>query len=192
MRFTLPPLKRLALILFVLTPLVAWALVKPVRVVAPSLAGVTCMSPSLCLDDETRHGEATDLYAEALRFVASQVGDIHHPPRFVFCSTPACAKSFGLGERAAVTVGTFGTVISPRGWHPHFVRHELIHHLQAERLGTLTLLRKPTWFVEGMAYALSDDPRQPLAEPFETHRHEFMAWWSRVGAQRVWHEARRL
>lgn len=192
MRLTIPPLKRLALVLLVVTPLAAWALVKPVRVVAPSLAGVTCLSHSLCLDEQTRQDEALQLYADALAFVAGHVGDIRKPPRFVFCSTPVCAQSFGLGERAAVTVSTFGTVISPRGWAPHFVRHEMIHHLQAERLGTLTLLRKPTWFVEGMAYALSDDPREPLAEPFEGHRRQFLRWWSALDPQRVWQEAKRL
>lgn len=57
----------------------------------------------------------------------------------------------------------WATSAIPRGWEPHFVRHEMIHHLQAERLSTLTLLLKPRWFVEGMACALSDDPREPLA-----------------------------
>jgi hypothetical protein len=68
-------------------------------------------------------------------------------------------------------------VIGPRAWKPFYVRHELIHYSQAERLGTLSLLLKPQWFVEGMAYALSQDPRAPLAEPFESYRRSFLAWY---------------
>jgi hypothetical protein len=72
------------------------------------------------------------------------------------------------------------------------VRHELIHYAQAERLGTLRLLFKPQWFVEGMAYALSQDPREPLTEPFESQRKRFRAWYAGVGKQGLWQAARDL
>lgn len=184
---------RLALLLLVVVPVVAWALVKPVRVFAPGLAGMDCAQGSpVCVEDPVRDAEARQLLADGMAFVASHVAPVEGSPRLVFCSTQACADTFGLGQRAAVTTGTWGTVIGPRAWAPHYVRHELIHHLQGQRLGLLPRLFKPAWWVEGMAYALSEDPRTPLAEPWEGRRREFNAWYARVGAGGLWGEAGRL
>jgi hypothetical protein len=110
-----------------------------------------------------------------------------------FCSSEGCAKSFGIKGNAAHHVGTFGIVIGPKGWHAHFVRHELIHHLQMENLGSLhALMFTPTWFIEGMAYSLSEDPRRPLAQPFEEWRKQFESWHPTVSQQDFWVRAREL
>lgn len=188
----LPLLLRLAILIFVLAPLAAWFTVRPVRVVAPTLAGVTCPSATLCVDDTSRLDEALALQTEARAFVDEKVGTLRTLPRVVFCATQACADTFGLGDRAAVTIGTFGMVMAPRAWQPHLVRHEMIHHLQAERLGTLRLLRKPTWFVEGMAYALSEDPREELVTPYQAHRQTFRQWLGGIDTRFLWAEAIRL
>ena len=58
-------LERLVLICLVSSPLAAWAFYKPVRVLAPELAGVSCVSEFICSDDVSRHAEATVLYDEA-------------------------------------------------------------------------------------------------------------------------------
>jgi hypothetical protein len=55
----------------------------------------------------------------------------------------------------AMSVSSLGIVISPRGWDGHFVRHEMIHHRQAEELGLLSGILKPEWLIEGMAYSLA-------------------------------------
>jgi hypothetical protein len=54
------------------------------------------------------------------------------------------------------------------------------------------MLFLPRWLVEGMAYALSEDPRLPLPEPQESERRQFMAWYAQVGRDRLWAEARKL
>ena len=191
-RFKRPPLSRLALVLLVGVPLAAWALVKPVRVVAPQLLGLHCPKQGVCVESDARRAEAEQLYAEALSFVAANVGPVAGSPRFIFCSSEACAATFGLGRRSAVTVGASGTIVGPRAWKPHYVRHELIHHLQAQQLGTLPLLFKPSWFSEGMAYALSEDPRPLLAPPFQAFRAQFQAWYANVGQTALWQQARQL
>ena len=173
-------------------PPVAWFVVKPVRVMAPTFLAVTCARPTLCVDDPSKLDEANRLYTEAETFVSANVEQIGRSPRLVFCSTEACAQSFGLGRRAAVTVGTLGIVIGPRAWHDYLVRHEMIHYVQGRRLNVLRLLFMPKWFVEGMAYAMSDDPRQTLAEPFESWRGEFRAWHGRIDRNALWREAREL
>lgn len=173
-------------------PPAAWFVVPPVRVLAPTWVGVSCVSATLCVDDPTLAREAEQLYAEAEEFVSRNVAQIGRSPRVVFCSTDRCARDFGLGLRASLALGTFGIIIGPRAWQPHLVRHEMIHYVQARRLNVFLLLFKPKWFVEGMAYALSGDPRAPLPEPLEGWRREFLAWYANVGPERLWVEARKL
>lgn len=192
MPFKRPPLRRLALVLGAIVPALAWAIVKPVRVVAPEWVGITCTSQSICVDDPSKASEAQALYAEAIAFVGTNVSAVPGQPRITFCSSQACAENFGLGVRSAVTLGTFGTVIGPRAWEPYYVRHELIHYLQGRQLGVLQLLVKPSWFVEGMAYGLSEDPRAPLAQPFEGYRSAFLSWYKSVGREKLWIEGGRL
>jgi hypothetical protein len=163
-----------------------------VRVIAPTLVGTSCPTATVCVDNPSNFPEAQRLYSEGLAFVSDTVSPLGNAPRVIFCSTEACANSFGLGARSAVTVGTIGTVIGPHAWKPYYVRHELIHHLQAQQIGVLPLLFKPTWLVEGMAYSLSQDPRQPLAQPFEGYRQRFLAWYQTVGKGHLWQEARAL
>lgn len=189
MRLSPPSLKIRLLVMLVLVPVVAWFAVRPVRVIAPELSGVSCLSAAVCVDDTARFEEAVRLHAEGMDFVSAKVNAIHGVPKMVFCATQACADAFGLGRRSAVTLGTFGTVVGPLAWKPFYVRHELIHYLQAERLGTLYLLLKPQWFVEGMAYALSEDPRSPLGEPFESHRRKFLLWLPTIGSRTLWQAA---
>ena len=187
-----PSLKRLVLLLVTIVPVLAWAVVKPVRVVMPNLAGVSCVSQAICLDDLSRLQEAQTLYSEAVSYVGAHVGRVDGSPRVIYCATQACADAFGLGARSAVTLGTLGTVIGPRAWKPYYVRHELIHYVQARKLGVLPLLAKPSWFVEGMAYGMSEDPREKLAEPFEGYRNEFRVWHRAIGKDSLWEEAAKL
>lgn len=169
------------------TPFAAWAAFKPIRVLAPGLLGLHCDAQRVCVDDLGRLAEAAALRTQAVSFVTERVGRLHAVPRIVFCSTERCARSFGFTNEGAYTVGTVGAVIGPQGWQPYFVRHELIHHLQGERLGPLKAwLLKPDWLMEGMAYALSEDPRRPLPEPLESWRREFERWNADGGQVDLW------
>jgi hypothetical protein len=182
--------KRIAVVVLLSLPFAAWAFIKPVRVLAPELAGVEC-DGRICTDDPARLKEAATLLDQAERYVRRNVGDMHGVPRAIFCSAAACSHAFGLESAAAYNFGTFAIVIGHKAWQPHFVRHELIHHLQSERLGSLdNWLLKPKWFREGMAYSLSGDPRRPLPQPLEGYRAEFETWYP--GKAEVWTEAGRL
>lgn len=182
----MPSFKRLALLLLVIVPIASWALVKPIRVLAPGLAGVTCPTAQICADDVSQLAAASTLYAEAQTFIAHALSPLRSAPRVIFCSTQACADAFGLGPRSAVTVGTIGTVIGPNAWKNYYVRHELIHQLQAEKWGVVSTMLKPSWLVEGMAYALSEDPRPVLTEPWQNYRTQFMAWHGQLGHTDIW------
>jgi hypothetical protein len=176
----------------VLAPFATWAFYKPSRLLAPSLAGVECITDVICTDVPSRAREAKELYEDAFRFVEAKVGPLKSGFPVVFCQSEACAQAFGLGRSTAKTFGPLGTVVGPRAWKPYYVRHELIHRLQNERLGALRVLRSPEWFIEGMAYSLSEDPRDRLAEPFERYRSRFEAWLRSVGREKMWEQARKL
>jgi hypothetical protein len=177
----------IAAIVVHLVPVAAWAAFKPVRVLAPELLGLHCSAQNVCVDELSRLAEATALKNEAVAFVNQNVGIIQKVPRTVFCSTSQCSKAYGFTGQGAYNVATYGLVISPRGWHSYFVRHELIHHLQNERLGSLNAwFFKPNWLLEGMAYSLSEDPRHPLPEPLEGWRDRFEKWLPTVGKAGLW------
>jgi hypothetical protein len=192
MRLEAHMLKRILIAMLLSLPLVAWAFFKPVRILAPETAGVTCVNERICIDDPSRLVEASALYQSAFQFVASSIGEIERPPRVVFCTTEICNESFGF-KAAANTIGTFGIVISPRAWKPYYLRHEMIHHLQKERLGNIKgWLVTPNWFIEGMAYYLSEDPRPALPEPWQEYRAHFNSWYRQVGKEQLWTEAAKL
>ena len=177
--------------LAVCVPLAALAYAKP-HLLIEAAADVSCIQGVVCVDDERRTEEATRLYDEALSFVATSIAPLDKKPLIVFCSTELCYQSFGQTKATARSVGGFCIVIGPRGWKPYYVRHEMIHRLQWQHLGVVRMFMEPEWFVEGMAYALSEDPRSQLAEPFQSFRSNFLSWYSRVGKQRLWAEAERL
>jgi hypothetical protein len=68
----------------------------------------------------------------------------------------------------------------------------MIHRLQTQQLGTMRMYFLPGWFVEGMAYYQSEDPRPQLAEPFQSYRSKFESWYMGVGKERLWLEAKSL
>ncbi|MDG0027886.1 hypothetical protein [Trinickia sp. Y13] len=171
-------------------PAAAFAFVKPLRVVAPTLMpGIECPSPNICIDNAALLGDARRLYREGYEQAVAAVGPFRSAPRVVFCTTAACADEFGLGRRAAETAGDFGMAVAPRGWKPFYLVHEMIHYRQAESLGNIAVATKPKWLIEGMAYSLSGDPRHPLSKPFEQWRSQFNAWYANVGPQDLWKAA---
>ncbi|MDE0291473.1 MAG: hypothetical protein OXK19_03015 [Candidatus Dadabacteria bacterium] len=185
-------LKHFLLICLLCIPATVWMLYKPMRVIVPELNGVSCIGEDICTDNALRYEEAIALYEEAYEFVNSSVGIIEKKPRVIFCASQACFQSFGFNKAAAGTVGTSGIVIGPRGWKNYYIRHEMIHHLQTERLGVLKQWRSPPWFKEGMAYSFSQDPRSDLPEVFKEYRLEFEKWFQSVGRENLWQKAGKL
>lgn len=186
-------LTRLLFVALLAAPIAAWVFIKPVRVVVPEWNGISCVSDVICTDDPSRYVVASNLYESARQFVEAAVGPMERKPRVVFCSTEGCFQSFGLGRRSAATIGTVAIVVSPRAWHPHYLHHEMFHHIQNERLGSLKAwIVSPEWFIEGMAYSLSKDPRPVLGEPWQHDRTQFEDWFRQIGKDRLWEAAANL
>ncbi len=150
---------------------------KPARILSPESYGMVCTSAHVCIDDTTRLDEAVALRAAAVTAIERQFGPFTTPPRVLFCTTDACYAQFANTGTLGINFGTYGAVIAPRGWRDYIVRHELIHHVQNERFGSWRASRLPRWFIEGMAYSLSDDPRRPLpGAGIEDYRARYEAW----------------
>jgi hypothetical protein len=173
-----------------LAPLSVWALWKPVRALAPEWAGVTCDSVGVCTDDPERLPVAISLKKEAMSSIAAWAGPFEARPRMIFCTTAACDESFGFRGNAAYSIGANALVVASRGWKSYYIKHELVHCVQVERLGGFRmLLRTPVWLIEGMAYSASQDPRTPLPEPWETYRRQYEEWAQTTPVEDLWSQA---
>lgn len=158
--------------------LAACAFYKPLRVITPETFGLTCVTDTLCVEDVSTVAEATELWDDALRFVAENVGPIDHPPRVLFCSSEDCFAQFGNPAVAAFYFWGLDTLlINDKGWQDYILRHELIHHWQVQHFGALQASRLPRWYIEGMAYSVSQDPRDPLPRTdIQAWRAQFNGW----------------
>ena len=153
---------------------------------------VSCPGPHVCMEDASRYPEAVALYNNSLLYAAEVAGPFRNRPRIIFCSTESCFRYFGFDKASAATVGRSVIVVSPRGWKPCYIRHEMIHYRQAEEPGVLAMMAYPECFTEGMAYGLSGDPRKVLSETWHSHRNRFLSWLQKVGKDQVREEASRL
>lgn len=185
--------KRIIITLLLISPAIAWSFYKPMRVLAPELvSNISCNSSGICIDNKSRSAEAKELYDKAIEFITTSIGKIEEKPKIIFCSTESCFKSFGFNKSTANAVGVSGIVISPRGWKPYYIRHEIIHHLQSEKMGVISQWRSPKWFTEGMAYSLSKDPRKELKEPYQGYRKKFSVWYKKIGNNELWKASREI
>jgi hypothetical protein len=173
-------------------PLLSWVLYKPVRVFLPELAGVKCPEKKICIEDIGGLENAKSLYQKAKTYVEENISTFEQLPRYIFCETQSCFEKFGFHKASAQSMGTVATVVGPNGWKLYIIEHEMIHHIQNEKLGSLKVVSMPTWFVEGMAYSFSQDPRESLEEPWESHRKAFNEWYATIAADNFWKEAEKL
>lgn len=177
------------LLTLVTLPAGAWALFKPIRILAPEINGATCVG-AVCVEEASTLGVAEALHAMAMENIAEKLRPLAFPPLAVFCSTSECYKSFG-GRGRGITVFNLGVVIAPESWNLNIVEHEFIHMLQAQELGLLGRERTPMWFKEGMAFAVSEPPEFDLPEYAKPWVAQYEAWEQEVGRENVWREIRK-
>ena len=156
-----------------------------------AISGATCVR-SVCTDDMALAPKADQLYEDGLLFVRTKIAPLRARPLTVFCSSPRCYQAFGFSNASAKSVGKSLIVLGPNAWKPFYVRHELIHQAQAQQLGIIRMMTEPIWFVEGMAFSMSEDPRRPLIDPFEDYRAKFDAWHGSIGTDDLWGAAKKL
>ncbi|MEH6830605.1 MAG: hypothetical protein V7661_07150 [Sulfitobacter sp.] len=149
------------------------------RLMVPQTSGLSCFPNGVCVEDPARIDEATALRDDALSFVQGKMGRLNAAPRLLFCTTKACSAKFGNPDvGASYFWGTNRLVISDTGWVKFVVRHEMIHHWQAEKFGAVEGAKDlPRWYIEGMAYVFSNDPRPTIPNAAaDRQRAQFRAW----------------
>jgi len=65
MRIDTHMMKRLLLFALLALPIGVWFFIKPVRVIVPEWAGVSCVTDVICIDDPARVAQASALYQNA-------------------------------------------------------------------------------------------------------------------------------
>lgn len=154
----------------------SFAISRPIKLIFPNICGFKKVANNLFVDEISKSDEIQQLYQSTLENVIDEFKLKNFEPKVIFCSQIENFNKFGLHKEAAHAFWPFAIVISPRGWQKHYLKHEFIHFIQVKKLGIIKFLSMPDWFIEGMAYALSDDPRGTLSEPFESYRLEFKNW----------------
>ena len=59
-------------------------------------------------------------------------------------------------------------------------------------MGVISLWRSPDWLIEGMAYLLSEGPRENLSKSHQKYRETFSKWYKTVGNERLWGASREI
>jgi hypothetical protein len=100
--------------------------------------------------------------------VADFYGGLQTAPRILACATRACADRIGSGNSKGAAYLSVGLRLAPEGIDPVIIAHERSHVELHGRIGLLNFWTGaiPTWFDEGLAVVVSDDPRyfRPAAE----------------------------
>jgi len=100
-----------------------------------------------------------ELVAESEQRLSHYYGTVTSAPKLFFCSTEMCFKSFGGSTNRAKSFGDYGSLFSPRGISVPIMSHEWSHVELYSRIGSVWVMwRVPSWFDEGLAVAVSEEP----------------------------------
>lgn len=166
-------------------PAIAWAAFKPVRILAPTLNGMTCVA-QVCVEEASKLALAQTLQHSAVEAVGRKLVPLEQAPLTVFCSTRECYQSFGGGMERGAAILDWGVILPPESWVAHIVEHEYIHMLQAQQLGLLGREATPLWFKEGMPFLISAPPAHDLPAYARPLVAQYQTWEQKEGRSHVW------
>lgn len=167
--------RNLLLALVLASPMMAWGLATPTRLLLPHLNGVVCDGP-VCVEDPEQMARAAELYRNSLEALSRAKISLEARPIFVYCSSTTCYRSFGGGNERAISFPYLGTVIAPTSWQRYITMHELVHWYQFEKIGAVATMLKPEWFREGMAYVYSGAPETDIPEHYLPMMERYRQW----------------
>jgi hypothetical protein len=168
-------MKKILFTTFILAVTTSLFYVKPLKFLMPYLSGVKCYG-SVCIDDSSKLQSALSLYSSAVEDLQKAGITIQHNPKFVYCTTSKCYQSFGGGRERAISFPFLGTVISPESWQAYISQHELVHWFQFSEIGAISIMRKPEWFREGMAYYFSGAPDSDIPTHYLPMIEKYREW----------------
>jgi hypothetical protein len=136
--------------------------IKGTKLWAPEWFDMEPIATRVFVDKEmppAQRKRALELVAESEQRLVRYYGNVASTPKLFFCSTETCFRSFGGSTNRAKTFGDYGSLFSPRGLSVPILSHERSHsELYSRTGGFLTMRRVPSWFDEGLAVAVSEEP----------------------------------
>ena len=127
-----------------------------------SLTGLEALSDDVRVEAAAgaeQRAQSLRLRDDAYARLNAAMGSVQSRPVHVFCFSDACYQGFGGGSPRAKSFGHYRTLIGPHGMTAAYMAHEWWHTELYSRLGFWSWRRVPTWFDEGAAVWISDDPR---------------------------------
>jgi hypothetical protein len=192
--------KRLAGALTVLiiaaAALTLWAQPVFAALLCPTCFGFERLSKAVYVErsmSDAERAQFSQAMAEGTKRVERFYGELTAAPVVLACVTDACAQRLGSGNSRGAAYLTMALRLAPLGLNPVIIAHERSHIELHRRLGLWKFITGavPSWFDEGVAVVVSDDPRylrpavdgdRCLVKP-RTPLPQTLAAWLRMAGQ---------
>lgn len=140
------------------------SVIRSTKLLTPNWSGFSEISDSVYVDNQMSLSQRQEFLKTldlAKRRVSTFFGGIEGTPEVFACSTEECFISYGgFGLQKGKAYGASMLLLSPRGLDVVIASHELTHIELHHRIGVLkSWYEIPSWFDEGLAVLVSEDPR---------------------------------
>jgi hypothetical protein len=150
-------------LLFLTGALTACDKVRNFTLLVPSWSGFEKIADHVWVDNQMpppQREEFIDILNSARQRARHFIGDLQGNANIFACSTEACYRDAGGGSSKGIALGDAALLLSPRGLDVVILCHELVHIELHHRIGVLRSANTiPSWFDEGLAVLISEDPR---------------------------------
>lgn len=132
----------------------------------PTALGMEELAPKVFVNKEmslVQREKFSRTVTEARKKVTDFYGGIVSEPQIFACSTEECFVGVGGGRQRGLHLGKSKILISPRGLTIPILTHEWSHaelstRMDARMDGVFGIHSIPTWFDEGLAVVVSEEP----------------------------------
>lgn len=132
----------------------------------PTVMGLEELTPKVYVNKEmsiAHREQFSEVVAEARRKITDFYGGTISQPEILACSTEECFAAIGGGKPRGVNLSKSKLIISPRGLTVPILTHEWSHaelrtRMDARFAGVFGIPSIPTWFDEGLAVVVSEEP----------------------------------
>ncbi len=133
---------------------------------SPSSLGMERVAPKVFVNHEMSSEDrkkVARIVTEAKGKIITFYGSTISAPDILICSTYECFSGLGGTAQRGLQLGKSKILISPKGISIPILAHELSHaelrtRMNARMDGIFGIPSMPTWFDEGLAVAVSDEP----------------------------------
>ena len=132
----------------------------------PSALGMEGVAPRVFVNKDMsleKREQFSKIVSEAKIRIAEFYGEVLSQPEILACSTEECFVGLGAKKQRGLHLGKSKILLSPRGLTIPILTHEWSHAELATRMeawldGVFGIHSIPTWFNEGLAVVVSEEP----------------------------------